>query len=223
MTARSFTGEIYLHWNPITDKGYVGQTSGTMLERWRGHIKERRNRAFSNAIRKYGPDAFEHQVLSVADSQSQLDNLERIWIILLQTKAPNGYNLTAGGEAGTLGYKHTPEALEKISRASASRTMSVEAREKIAAAHRGVPLSPEHRAKLALSSRTRIRKPCSMETRKKIAQALTGKPLSALHRANVGNAQRGKKQSEKRKANTSKAITAWWTARKAEVDHVPQS
>src|ERR1700721_37675 len=106
-----FRGEVYVHTNIVNGKSYVGQTTQGVAARWEGHVKERRNRAFSRAIRKYGVDSFEHRVLVVARSQEQLDNLEKVWIILLQTKVPLGYNLTCGGEAGTRGYHHTPGAL----------------------------------------------------------------------------------------------------------------
>ena len=62
-----------MHWNPVTEKGYVGQTTQGMMRRWGRHLTCARlahhvgyNTAISKAIRKHGVDAFEHQMLSVA-------------------------------------------------------------------------------------------------------------------------------------------------------------
>jgi group I intron endonuclease len=99
-----FRGEIYVHTNTVNGKSYVGQTTQGADVRWSMHLKCSKSLKtpayrglFSKAIRKYGADAFEHQTLSFAGTQATLDNLERVWIILLQTKAPNGYNLADGG------------------------------------------------------------------------------------------------------------------------------
>lgn len=119
--ARPF-GVVYLHYNPVSEKGYVGQTMQGMEKRWKLHLKCARSKKtpasrglVAKAIRKYGADTFEHQVLSMARSQSELDNLEKIWIILLQTKVPNGYNLTDGGDSGTAGHVVTPEVRAVLS------------------------------------------------------------------------------------------------------------
>ena len=45
--------------------------------------------------------------------EEDLNNLETSYIDVEDTLAPNGYNLTKGGE-GTSGYKHTEEAIQKM-------------------------------------------------------------------------------------------------------------
>jgi len=103
---RPFSGEIYVHTNVLNGKSYVGQTTAGVAKRWSLHQRCARSprtpaygNLFSKAIRKYGAGAFEHQTLSIARSQTELDNLEKVWIILLQAKAPAGYNLANGGYA----------------------------------------------------------------------------------------------------------------------------
>jgi group I intron endonuclease len=106
--AAPFRGEIYLHWNTASDKGYVGQTTVGVSRRWGKHLTAARlphhpgyGALIAKAIRKYGAESFEHQTLSVAQSAQELDNLEKVWIILLQTKQPHGYNIQAGGSLWT--------------------------------------------------------------------------------------------------------------------------
>jgi len=170
-------GEIYVHTNTHNGKSYVGQTTLGVDRRWKEHIhgahqpKSPNHRGlFAKAIRKYGRDAFEQQVLSAASSQEALSNLEKVWIILLQTKAPSGYNLTDGGDNGALGH-----------------VVSAELRAKIAAIHRGntyrrgAVLSAESKAKMSISAFLRPR--CSAETRAK--RVVIGQNQSAITRAKI--------------------------------------
>src|SRR5258708_36695724 len=103
-----------------------------MASRWDLHLRCSRSphtpayrTLFSKAIRKHGAEVFEHQVLSRACSQSELDNLEKIWIILLQTKAPNGYNLSDGGYAAA-GHVVTPEVRARLSAARTAQWQNPE-------------------------------------------------------------------------------------------------
>ena len=115
-------GEVYVHTCIVNGKSYVGQTTAGVAKRWKLHVRCARSpktpaygNLFSKAIRKYGAEAFEHQTLSLAGTQPELDNLEKIWIILLQTKAPHGYNLTDGGDSGTSGHTVSPETRAVLS------------------------------------------------------------------------------------------------------------
>src|ERR1700680_749414 len=123
-------GEVYFHYNPASGKGYVGQTTQGTAQRWSEHVLHSRSPKcvdfkypLARAINKHGPEVFEHQVLSVARTKAELDNLEKVWIILLNTRE-TGYNLGAGGE-GNLGLRHTAEAKAKISKAHLGNTSCV--------------------------------------------------------------------------------------------------
>lgn len=50
------------------------------------------------------------------------------------------------------GYKHTPEALEKMRKAQVGKTVSLEARGKLSAALKGRDFSPEHRARISAAT-----------------------------------------------------------------------
>jgi group I intron endonuclease len=90
------------------------------------------------AIRKYGSDAFDGQILSYAQTQEELDNLERLWVVLLKAKDRKfGYNVSNGG----LGRgKWSEESRKKMSLSKKGNTyclgrvLSLETREKISSA-----------------------------------------------------------------------------------------
>lgn len=115
MAAARYT--IYCHTCRVTGKKYVGQTVGTVRQRWTGHVSEALNRRddgceyFHRAIRKYGRDAFISAVLSVKRSRRAANEAEKEWIRKLCCRAPLGYNLDEGGGAGP---RH-PETRRKIS------------------------------------------------------------------------------------------------------------
>jgi|HubBroStandDraft_2_1064218.scaffolds.fasta_scaffold00039_48 hypothetical protein len=54
-------------------------------------------RAINNAIRKYGTEAFVHEVLDVVTTQEGADIAEARWIEQRRSRSPVGYNLNAGG------------------------------------------------------------------------------------------------------------------------------
>ena len=173
MATTPFRGEIYAHTNLLNGKSYVGQTTAGMESRWKDHVKHSRysktatyNTPFARALRKYGPEAFEHQILSRARSKAELDNLEKVWIILLQSRE-QGYNLGAGGE-GNPGLKHTPETKARISKNrtgkglgytfNRGRAASTETRRKRGASNRRRKFSEEHKDKIR-QTRVGVKRP----------------------------------------------------------------
>jgi group I intron endonuclease len=122
---------VYCHTNKINGKRYVGQTLGTMKNRWRQHVREaaslKSRRPFHAAIRKYGPEAFTHEVLDTAATEGAANTAELYWIARYGTVKPNGYNLDSGGG------RH-PDTRQKISACMTAQLMS---------------LSPENRSRRA--------------------------------------------------------------------------
>ena len=124
---------IYVVTNSINDKVYVGQHRGNRAEhRLKRHLYEAAHCSqthFHRAIRKYGASNFRIQVLcNDVGSLKELDNLERIWIILLDSRN-TGYNLARGGSfenhVGAKGYKHTEITRNQISVATKGRQPSI--------------------------------------------------------------------------------------------------
>lgn len=117
-------GVIYKITNLINGKQYIGQTSKLYINnRWCEHKNNARNGKSSylyNAIRKYGEDNFEFKVILKHIPICKLNFYEQLLIRKFNTKNPNGYNLTDGGE-GTRGFvpwdkgiKRSKEDVEKM-------------------------------------------------------------------------------------------------------------
>jgi hypothetical protein len=97
---------IYMHTNRVNGKAYIGQTCNGLWTRWRDHVLRAFARdddhgcpAFHAAIRKYGPDAFEHVVLETVTSREEANATEIAWIKRRGTRVVGGYNLAPGGNA----------------------------------------------------------------------------------------------------------------------------
>lgn len=97
---------IYCHTHIESGRRYIGLTSRTMERRWSQHVCQSRrakgkNAHFANAIRKYGKDAFSHEVLEVHSTLEEANAAEIRLIDEFRTRDPEfGFNLAKGG-----GYK----------------------------------------------------------------------------------------------------------------------
>ena len=88
---------IYRHTAP-NGKCYVGQTKQKPEIRWHNGHGYEHNAHFYNAIKKYGWNNFQHQIIeSDIISQDEANAREMFWIEYFDSFA-NGYNLTKGGE-----------------------------------------------------------------------------------------------------------------------------
>ena len=110
-------GEIYKITNTVTNKCYIGQTRSHRLNhekyrpfghigRFKDHVHEahsnKKNQSWflNNAIQKYGVDCFQCELLLTC-KVSELDTYEKQYILEHNSKYPNGYNLTDGGQIFT--------------------------------------------------------------------------------------------------------------------------
>jgi group I intron endonuclease len=91
-------GVIYKITNTITGKEYVGQTTGSISERFAAHASEKRNRHISSTIRKYGKQNFHIEEMATAFDLDSLNKLEVYFLEMYNTMYPNGYNHRVGGE-----------------------------------------------------------------------------------------------------------------------------
>jgi group I intron endonuclease len=119
--------EIYKLTNLTNHKCYIGQAVSHILNhkryrpygsggRFRCHISEafstKKNQShyLNNAIRKYGVDEFELEVLECCELADS-DERETHYIISNNTTFPNGYNLKLGGKQ----FAHTQESKRRVS------------------------------------------------------------------------------------------------------------
>jgi len=116
--------QVYLVTNLINGKMYVGQTVRPMNVRWYQHKQETSHvSCLRNAIKKYGEENFAIDNLHACNSKEEMDFVEIFYISFLNTKSPNGYNLTEGGE-GTLGIRPSKETREKMRVAKKGKRIS---------------------------------------------------------------------------------------------------
>lgn len=92
---------VYLITNTRNGKRYVGWTSLSLERRWFLHQHRKSCKALHSAIKKYGVDNFMIEVLFLVSTKEQASDFEIEYIKRYNTKAPNGYNLTDGGEGVT--------------------------------------------------------------------------------------------------------------------------
>lgn len=107
---------VYKIINKVNGKIYIGGTSQSANDRLREHKYKARNGMESplyRAIREYGEECFDAEVIEDCNSREELDNRERYWIANLSSTNPEiGYNIKAGGDI----FYHTDLTKLKISR-----------------------------------------------------------------------------------------------------------
>ncbi len=103
---------VYCHIHVESGRRYVGLTKKRMLQRWNEHVwnagakRGKGCRHFWNAIRKYGKDAFFHEILEVCGTLEEANTAEEKWILHFDTRNPDfGFNLARGGS-------HTPHPVK---------------------------------------------------------------------------------------------------------------
>jgi group I intron endonuclease len=108
-------GAIYIIENVETGKGYIGQTTRSVEQRFKEHCKSFSGcHKLRNAIQKYGQECFSVETLWEGEcSQEELDALEIHYIEQFNTIDPQGYNLTYGG----MGGKFSDEKRKNLSEA----------------------------------------------------------------------------------------------------------
>lgn len=104
--------KIYLIANNENKKQYVGITKFSLEERFSQHIK--RGFILTEAIQKYGHQKFSIKLIEEVESAERAYELEQYYIKQYDTKVPNGYNLTDGGD-GIFGWEASEEYRQECS------------------------------------------------------------------------------------------------------------
>ena len=158
--------------------------------RWEYGNGYKHNQYFDRAIRRYGWDNFEHQILYSGLSKEDAEAKERELINRYHTTNRDfGYNLTSGGEVGK---RHSPESRDKMSKAKIGKysgknnpmygtRLSYETRQKISKALIG---------KFAGEKNPNYGKPMSSEQKEKISRARKGRHFPKLSESMKSSAKR---------------------------------
>ena len=159
---------IYKVKNKINGKIYIGQTIRDLDKRIGGHLRESKleggNKPFVNAIKKYGIENFEWEIIDEATSLDELDEKEVYWIKQLNSITPNGYNILGGGQKNRM--RMASECLSKIISDGLKKSEkwqktlnSVEYQEKIKKfimSSKGKKFSQEHKNKISQKNAPRL-------------------------------------------------------------------
>ena len=167
-------GSIYKITNTVNGKSYIGKTTGDAVKtRIRDHLSGKGNEPVRDGIAKYGKEAFTYEILHDGILPEFLNMLEIEAIAKFNTIAPNGYNLTAGGEGGT----PSAETRRKLCKANTGKnnpmygkTHSEETLRKMSDAHKGKTFSKETCRKLSENNAMK-----RLEVRRKCSKTLKGK------------------------------------------------
>lgn len=104
--------KVYLITNIENKKQYVGITKFSIEERFFQHTK--RGFLLTEAIQKYGEQNFFIELVEEVESAERAYELEIFYIQKYNTKVPNGYNLTDGGD-GIFGWEASEEYRQECS------------------------------------------------------------------------------------------------------------
>jgi len=225
--------QSYIITNKQNGKSYVGITTRKIARRWYEHcyVGNSCGQLLNKAINKYGIDAFEIQVVASAKTISDLKELEKQLIVQYQTKVPNGYNLTDGGD-GLTGYRHTEEQKKRNGDAKRGTIHSDKTKQKMKDAHLGEnnhfygkSHSKETKQRISATKQANptrywLGKQRNEETCKKISKSLTGqlgRPHTEESKKKISAAHIGKKQgspSLETRLKLSLATKKVWEQRK---------
>ena len=209
---------IYCHTHTESGRRYIGLTKLTMMKRWNQHVmnacakKGKGCAYFWAAIRKYGKDAFSHEVLEICDTLDEANLAEQKWIEHFDTRNPErGFNLKKGGSHVPHPIKNPwdrPEYREKHTNDIAV-CLTPEARAKMTATHRSPEFQakrsaiskqfqadPEYRIRMSLSSQAALAKPEVKAQLSAASRARKPKPVSDKTREKLRLVSSGRHHSE---------------------------
>lgn len=129
---------IYKVTNIVNNKMYIGQTVRDLKNRKNNHLSAAKlhkyNSHFHNALRKYGSDNFDWEIIH--DNIDDIDFLNRLELFYIDyyDTFDSGYNLTLGG-GGMSGFKRSDESRKKQSLAKIGKKHSEKAKKNMSENH----------------------------------------------------------------------------------------
>ena len=187
---------IYLTKNIINNKCYIGwHATNNLLDGYIGSGK-----LIKRSIKKYGENNHITGIIEFYNKENILEK-EIFWINQRNTKAPNGYNLTNGGDGGNtyllLSDNDKKIFSEKSSKTHSGKKLSEKTKKKISESHIG------HSWNRGSSF--------SEETKKKMKESRKGRKISKESIEKNRISQLGKKRTQecKDKIGYSNTIRIW--------------
>ena len=143
---------VYLITNTVNGKRYVGQTTGTLAQRFWAHAHRNNCRYLYNAIQKHGKENFSIEVLFDVPTKELANEFEIEYIDKYRTLFPNGYNISPGGDERPPMSEEDKQKLAERMRGNTygkGLSPSEETKKKLSDANKGRPLSEEHKRKIS--------------------------------------------------------------------------
>lgn len=202
---------IYKITNKINNKSYIGQTTRSLKDRIKQHLKRKDCLAIKNAIDKYGIESFDITIIDKAENIEELNKKESEYIAQFKTLYPEGYNLNTGG----FNKKWSEESKKKMSKSHTGKKLSQEHKNNISKSVINVfKNNPEKKLKgrkqaiksllvyYSKNQHPKKGKKLSEESKKRISQAKLGfKNPQFGKKANNNQLEALKKGTEKAKLN----------------------
>ncbi len=214
------TSGIYRIRCTLTGKVYIG-SSLNIDRRLYGHRRhlasgKHVNAHLQAAWNKYGPDAFEFEIVEIVEPTILLE-VEQFYIDWYQASdRERGFNIRLKAESN-VGLPVSDETRRRISIAQLGHGASAETRAKIGAKHKGKTISLEARAKMRAA---KLGKKMSETARQNMAAAVRARGPeyhARLSESKKGNKNSlGRKQSPEVRVKISAASKAMWAQRRAD-------
>lgn len=94
---------IYKVTDTTNGKVYVGQTINLKTRRWQHERSyEKEDCIFHRALQKHGVDNFVWEIIDTVKEKEKANILEKQYIEKYNSLKPNGYNMTKGGDGGSI-------------------------------------------------------------------------------------------------------------------------
>lgn len=146
---------IYALKNTVNSKIYIGQTCGTLKQRWKGGFGYRGCIHIDSAINKYGKDKFYYDALMYCLDQKEANSWEQEYINFYRSTEPKfGFNLRTGGKDN---FTYSNYSKKKMSNSHKGKRnpLSEETRNKISIALTGKKASEDSKKKMSASNKNR--------------------------------------------------------------------
>lgn len=136
--------KVYCHILKNDGRQYFGITCQSILNRWRSNGNGYKTSLhFYRAIKKYGWDAFEHELIIDGLSKKNAEKMEKYLISKYKTyDDTKGFNIAKGGRSNS-GFHQTEETRKRISEKLKGKTTW----------NKGKHLSEEHRSNISLANK----------------------------------------------------------------------
>lgn len=182
---------IYKITNLINNKIYFGQRSSDY--KTDSHYYGSGS-VIQKAIKKYGKENFKKEIVKLCKSKQDLDNWEKLIILIGKQHKYGCYNISIGGDGWTKGMKRSDTTRLKMSISANNRQpVSDETRNRITLALTGRKLTQMTKDKI---SKSHIGKRVSEITKQKLSILRKGKTMSEDTKDKISMKNKGRKHTK---------------------------